>query len=270
MDRANRWYQMNGDTEAEGRRQPGVDPRAAAALKLVAGRVAIDLPRAAPCPSVVASALYGWFSANGRRFSWRSTSDPYRVLIAEILLRKTGAAAVEALLPALFAAYPSARKLATALPGDLVRLLGPIGLGRQRGAQLHALGQRLVSDFGGAVPGKLAELLSLPGVGPYTAVMVAATCSGAPVPAVDTNVARVLCRVFGLAPSHFEARKSPNVWQAARTLLDAWPGPPTALSWALLDLGALICTARKPRCRSCPLQACCAFARPIAASAPCG
>lgn len=257
-----RWYQMPEELKT-GRplSTSAVRRRQDAALRLLTADFLPNLPEKSPPPRAVASALGIWFKACRRQFAWRSTRDPYRILISEILLRKTGAAVVDDFLPKLFAAYPSPRELAAAPVSDLAALLGPVGLARQRGRQLHELGQRLVGDFHGEVPSDLEDLLSLPGVGPYTAAMVAATSFDEPVAAVDTNVARVLCRVFELTPTHSEARKSSNVWQAARALLSAWQGPAVTLNWALLDLGGLICTVRQPRCQSCPLQNYCTFAR---------
>lgn len=215
----------------------------------------------------VSEALELWFAQHGRTFLWRRTAVPYEVLIAEILLRKTVASVVDRSLTQVLARYPSSISLAQAQLDDLVALLAPLGLVNQRAEQLHRLGHCLEIEFVGRIPRSVSELLRLPGVGPYTAAMVAATCFLEPIPAVDTNVARVLCRVFDIVPSHFEARKSPNVWQKAGALLRTWSISPAQFNWALLDLGALICTARQPKCPACPLSKVCDFAQDATSSA---
>lgn len=211
--------------------------------------------------SEVVLSLARWFAINRRVFPWRLTTNAYRVLIAEVLLRKTTAPVVARFLPEFLARYSNPAKLATATLDDLANHLAPIGLSEQRGRQLQALGQVLVQRHAGAVPQTAEELLDLPGVGVYTAALVAAGCFGEQLPAVDTNVARVICRVFDITPARLEARKSPNVWQAAGELLSFWPEHPAEFSWALLDLGALICTVRRPHCATCPLLQSCAYAK---------
>ncbi len=231
------------------------------AQRLVEAPGNITLPRDAPLPGEIARMLLTWFSAYGRCFSWRSGATPYQVLIAEILLRKTGAVVVEDFLPGFFAVYPNAHHLAAAEPEHLTTLLAPLGLSLQRGYQLQQLALRLKHDFHGEVPDQVSALLTLPGVGPYTAGIVAATCFEADIPAVDTNVARVLCRVFGVVPSHAEPRKSTNVWNAAALLIGAAPKSARRLIWAVLDIGGTICVSRTPRCAICPLHSCCLYAR---------
>lgn len=213
-----------------------------------------------PTASQVSTTLLDWFDKHGRWFPWRSERDPLRVLVAEILLRKTGATTVARFLPSFLQRFGKADRLAAAGP-ELEESLQSIGLSRQRGWQLRALGRAIITQYEGRVPSSVSDLETLPGVGRYTSGMVAATCFGASVPAVDTNVARVICRVFGLAPSHFEARKSTNVWKQASALASAAGPRSAALTWALLDLGASICTARTPQCSICPLGDVCLYTR---------
>ncbi len=104
------------------------------------------------------------------------------------------------------------------------------------------------------------SLVELPGIGRYSAGVVAAV-GGEASPAVDTNVARIICRVFGVKPSHAEARKSTNIWQLAWELIEA-SGKPARLTWALLDLAAAVCRVRTPSCDVCPLAAVCRYAPP--------
>ena len=215
------------------------------------------LPDEAPEPRAVARQLLAWFAENRRVFTWRVSRDPFYVLLAEILLRKTGAWAVEQHLPRILAAYPDAYALAGAEEPGIIEVLSPLGLLRQRARQLQELGRTLVQQFDGQVPQEVEALARLPGVGGYTAGIVASTCFGAHVPAVDANVARLLCRVFDLIPSHFEARKSTNVWRLAAMLMQCTQEAGVNLTWAELDLAALVCTARKPDHAGCPLQTAC-------------
>src|SRR5205823_3477839 len=148
--------------------------------------------------------LLAWFAVNGRSFVWREEQSHFRILVAEVLLKQTRAATVEAFYPRFLAVYPDPHALAAALEDDLAFILRPLGFSRQRARHLRALATVLVRDYGGVVPSELAALRELPGIGPYTAGIVKAACFGSDVPAVDTNVARVLCRVLNLAPSHLE------------------------------------------------------------------
>lgn len=220
-----------------------------------------ELPACSPAPREIVGLLLSWFQQYGRSFPWRTSHDPFRVLIAEILLRKTGARAVEQYLPCFFLAYPAPEHLARAEEDALAGHLAVLGLSRQRARQLRDLAAMLVSQHGGKVPGDLHALLRLPGVGVYTAAMVASTCFGVQTPAVDTNVARLLCRVFGLKPSHAEARKSTNVWQLAGSLTQLARADSARLTWAELDLAAATCTARRPNHTACPLRDVCREAK---------
>lgn len=214
-----------------------------------------------PDPRAVAETLLAWFARQGRTFPWREERDPYTVLIAEILLRKTRAAAVAAFLPPFLAHYPGIAALAVVPVTELAAELSPLGLGWQRARQLHELATSVLTEFHGEIPAAVSLLQALPGVGRYTAGIVAATSFDVPVPAVDSNVARVVCRVFGLIPSHAEARKSTNVWAQASELVAVHPDRPVQLTWAVLDLAASLCTARKPDCPHCPLRQFCVYGR---------
>lgn len=224
-------------------------------------RLQYPAPLSTPELEHVAEALLTWFKEHARTFVWRTSKDPFLVLTAEILLRKTGARAVEQFLPTFLDAYPTVRALSSASETELTAALAPLGLGQQRAKQFHELARELTKTFGGEIPAELSDLLRLPGVGPYTAAMVASTCFGKPVPAVDTNIARVVSRVFGLIPSHAEPRKSTNIWDLTGLLVRAREDAVPDTTWAILDFAAAICTARRPKCLSCPLQEHCVWAR---------
>ena len=203
-----------------------------------------------PAPKAVRARLIRWSKGNFRSFPWRRTEDPYAILLAEVLLRKTAARSVPPVYSDLLRKCPTPQTLADSSVGQLKRVLAPLGLSNQRAAQMVALGAALVSH--GGVPPDAGRLATLPGVGPYTAGAVTCFAFGKPSPMVDTNIARVISRVFAITPSRFEARRCPEIWRAARALTTRSRAPRT-LNWAILDLAAAVCRPRSPLCARCPL-----------------
>ena len=204
--------------------------------------------------------LLCWFIEHGRIFSWRESSTPFEVLIAETLLKKTAASAVERFLPEFLARYPNTLSIVETTMAELKDFLMPLGLSKQRSVQIKNLAGALVRDHKGQVPSELTHLLELPGVGPYIASAVRCYAFGAIEAPVDTNVARIIVRLHGFSPSRHEARRSPEVWELAAELVGQDPETVREINWALLDLGALICTARAPKCDRCPLLSKCHYA----------
>jgi A/G-specific adenine glycosylase len=171
------------------------------------------------------------------------------------MLQQTQVARVIEFYPRFLQRYPTLEDLASA-PADEVRESWE-GLGYySRARNLHAAVRRMVTESGGRVPRSPVELARLPGIGAYTAGAVASLAFGAAVPAVDTNVARVLGRVFDLRGAAQGSRRMRRVWVVAAALVP----PRRAADWnqALMDLGALVCTARAPRCPTCPVRSVCA------------
>jgi A/G-specific adenine glycosylase len=200
-----------------------------------------------------------WFRSNGRSFRWRRESNPYLVIVAEVLLKQTTAKVVDRFLPQFLRRYPNMRALAKAERRQLQRLLKPLGLSYQRSKQLRSLARAVMTSYGGRIPSQASDLMNLPGVGPYTANALLSSAHGKPVPIVDTNVVRVLVRLYALKPSKAEARRSPEVWMAASKYLGR-SRQARVLNWALLDLAALVCLPRIPRCMECPLRIDCNYA----------
>ncbi len=222
----------------------------------------IDPPRlsttsnhTAPVPQLLAC----WWTVNRRSFAWRAWTDPFALLITEVLLRQTRAYDAEPILLTLLATWPSAPALAAADPQSLEALLHPLGLGHQRSHQLIRLATELTLNQLGAIYSE-TSLQSLTGIGPYSAAMVAASAWNESTVAVDSNVARVLARVFGLQCQRGELRKSHLVKELATTFLPPFDFPKHA-SWALIDFGALVCTALYPKCTACPLTSTCIWFR---------
>lgn len=207
-----------------------------------------------PDPRVVRRRLLRWARGNLRAFPWRETRDPYSILVAEILLRKTTARMVTATYEEFLRRFPTSSDLADSSVRELTVLLAPLGLSAQRAEQFAALG-RALQDAGG-VPRDVDLLASLPGVGPYSTAAVRCFAFGEAVPMVDTNVARVVSRVFGVTPTRFEARRCPSIWETTATLVKPSKAP-RRLNWSILDIAAALCKPRKPLCHLCPLANTC-------------
>jgi A/G-specific adenine glycosylase len=208
----------------------------------------------------VQHALRAWYRAAGRDLPWRHTRDPYAVLVSEVMLQQTQ---VERVLPKyreFLERFPTLEALAAAPTADVIRAWAPLGY-NVRAVRLWEIARQAVARFGGSLPPTLDGLLELKGIGRYTAGAVACFALGLPVATVDTNIRRVLWRVFrGIEPAEW-----PSGMAAARTALAlaewALPRDPAgAYDWqqALMDLGATICGARRPACEHCPLTTECA------------
>ncbi|HLO50977.1 MAG TPA: A/G-specific adenine glycosylase [Kamptonema sp.] len=194
--------------------------------------------------------LQTWTLDNLRDFPWRRTTDPYSIFIAEFLLQKTGASTASPVYETFISCYPTLEVLAAAPVKDVARLLQPLGL-HFRAQRLCESVQIIVERYSGKIPESEAELLKLPGVGLYTARSICANAFGQPKAVLDTNVARIFERFFGLLGNRVKSRCQ-LLWKAAEQV-----APDTEVGkWnlTLLDFGAIVCTAKKPRCGDCPLR----------------
>jgi len=190
-------------------------------------------------------ALLAWYEPRRRAYPWRTARDPYRILVAEVMLQQTQAARVVRAYRAFLHRFPSLRVLAAAPRAEVLRAWSGLGYNR-RAALLHEAARRIVRDHGGRVPDDPATLRRLPGVGAYTAAAGAAIAFGVSVPAIDVNVARVVVR----ARLGEERATVAAVRRAARAWLDGHD--PAAWNQALMDLGREVCRPL-PRCGECPL-----------------
>jgi A/G-specific adenine glycosylase len=199
----------------------------------------------------VRPALLRWYRGSPRPLAWRITRDPWAILVSEIMLQQTQAARVEPLWLGFLERFPSPRACAEGSVGEVLQRWQGLGYNR-RAVRLHDAARTIVDAHGGRVPDDLARLLSLPGVGDYTARAVLAFAFDRDAAPVDTNVARVLSRAVAGAPT------SPRELQ---DLADEAVPPGEAGDWsqALMDLGAGVCRARSPRCAICPLAGVCAW-----------
>jgi A/G-specific adenine glycosylase len=193
-----------------------------------------------------------------RKLPWRGRRvSAFQLLVAELLLKQTKTEDVARVWPALMTRFPTPIRMARAKRSLLVRLLRPLGLQRQRASHLLQVSKALVQRHRGQVPGEMAELLSLPGVGLYTAAAVACFKFGRRLPIVDANVLRVLGRVTGQELGA-DLRRARRAWEVAWSILplDNWKQH----NYGVLDFAAELCGA-SPRCNECPLRKKCFFAK---------
>jgi A/G-specific adenine glycosylase len=186
-----------------------------------------------------------WYQANGRDLPWRRTRDPYAIVVSEIMLHQTQVSRVIPFYERFLQQYPTVEALARARQRDVKRLTDPLGY-KVRGGWLHAIALHVAEERAGYFPQTLNELRRLPGVGRYTAGAVMSFAFHRDAPILDTNVARLLSRYFGARDSRRE------LWLLASRVIPR--GKAYVFNQALMDLGALVCTARAPRCGSCPLR----------------
>jgi A/G-specific adenine glycosylase len=195
--------------------------------------------------------LLDWFRTNRRDLPWRRTRDPYRVWISEIMLQQTRTEAVLPYYRRFFRAFPSPKALARA-PGDAV-LRAWAGLGYySRARNLHRAARIIVGEHGGRFPVALDEALALPGVGDYTARAVLSIAYGAPLAVLDGNVARVIARREAIEGD----LRAPGRWKKLQAVADGWLARDAPGDWnqAMMELGATVCTPRRPRCGACPVR----------------
>jgi A/G-specific adenine glycosylase len=195
--------------------------------------------------------LRAWFRRNGRDLPWRRTRDPYRVLVSEAMLQQTQVARVVDYYDRFLARFPSLDALARARPRAVRESWEGLGY-YARARNLHALA-RSVSEL----PSDPAQLRELPGIGPYTAGAVASFAFERRAALVDTNVARVLRRVFAPRADFRTARGQQRLWGIAEAVLPVSGRATWTHNQALMELRALVCTARVARCEACPVRGFC-------------
>jgi A/G-specific adenine glycosylase len=198
--------------------------------------------------------LLEWYRKNGRDLPWRNTSDPYHILVSEVMLQQTQ---VDRVLPKYhewLKKYPSLEALAAAPEADVAETWRPLGY-NIRPRRLHAIARESVERYGGELPSDEATLRSFKGIGEYTAGAVLSFAFGQRAAILDTNVARVLYRVFvGRGDPKAHAMKQ-RLWAVSRTVLPH--RHVFDFNQALMDFGATLCTARKPTCLVCPMRTTC-------------
>jgi A/G-specific adenine glycosylase len=209
-----------------------------------------------------------WYDENARDLPWRKPGvGAWAILVSEIMLQQTPVVRVLPAWEAWLARWPAPAALAADTPAEAIRMWGRLGYPR-RALRLRECAVALVERHGGEVPTELTELLPLPGVGSYTARAVAAFAYGQRHPVVDTNVRRLVARAVAGEPDAGPATRPADL-VATEELLPPEPARAARASAAFMELGALVCTARAPRCGDCPLAAVCAW-RASGRAAPSG
>lgn len=201
------------------------------------------------------SGVIDYYRAEGRhKLPWRETRDPWQILISEMLLRKTTAAQVEEVFPHISSRSP--QELANMPREELEGMLTPLGIQRERARLLQRVAEE-VMERGAELLRDKSELLSLPGVGPYTANAVLCFSFGEPEPTLDRNMIRVLERVFSFRSKRSRPHTDPDFWEFATSLVPV--ESPNEYNWGILDLAARICRPSGPRCSECPLLQICDY-----------
>lgn len=196
--------------------------------------------------------LLAWFRRHGRDLPWRRTRDPYRILVSEVMLQQTQVSRVAEYYPAFLKVFPTVDRLAAAPPQAVRAQWDGLGYYR-RAANLHRLAREVVADHQGRIPDDPDQLRALPGVGRYTAGAVLSFAYERPAAAVDTNVSRVIRRVFHpRLPRGVSGER--RVWATAEQLVPRRGAAAWTFNQAIMELGALICTARVKRCGECPVR----------------
>ena len=216
------------------------------------------MPRkSTPRPALAADfrrRLLRWFRRHGRDLPWRRTRDPYRVLVSEFMLQQTQVARVEGYYHRFLARYPTLEALAGSEAARVRESWAGLGYYR-RAANLHRLAREVMLHHAGVIPPDPALLRRLPGVGRYTAGAVASFAYELATPAVDTNVARVIRRAF--RPRATERQ----VWELAAAILPRRGETAWTFNQGIMELGAVVCTARIARCSECPVRRACRTGR---------
>jgi A/G-specific adenine glycosylase len=226
--------------------------------------------------SKIQNSLLAWFRTNARELPWRDNRTPYRVWLSEMMLQQTQVETVIPYFERFLARFSTIDDLAAAPIGDVLKLWERLGY-YARARNLHKAAQVIVNDLQGEWPRTVEGLLALPGIGRYSAGAIASLAFDVDAPVLDGNVIRVLCRVFAIERDPKDTNVREELWQLAEELLPRSPrllgeaagagavpavlgvrGGAGEFNEALMELGALICTPRNPKCDVCPLAKYCA------------
>jgi A/G-specific adenine glycosylase len=223
----------------------------------------------APEPPAIVSALLKWMESSRRNLPWRQHRDPYAVWVSEIMLQQTRAETVAPYFERWMLRFPDIRSLATAPLEDVLKAWEGLGY-YTRARNLHRAALQVVVQNEGHLPQDSRRLMALPGIGRYTAGAILSLAFGLPEPALDGNAKRVLCRLYDIEGSTADAGTQALLWRLATALVVQAPtGRAGDLNEALIELGALVCSPRKPNCGRCPLcTVCIAYGRGLQTERP--
>ena len=222
------------------------------------------MPATPPHPATnhedVQRELLAWFGANERDLPWRHTRDPYRILVSEVMLQQIQVSRAIPFYLAFLDRFPTVEALAAAPLAEAIRVWGDLGR-YKRVVNLHRTAQHIVGVLGGHFPREIEVLKQLPGIGPYTAGAIACFAFEQDTAFIDTNVRRVLHRVFVGVDVPAPTAADADLLNLAATLVP--PGRAWPWNQGLMDFGAVHCTARAPKCPPCPLRPHCQAASQI-------
>ena len=205
--------------------------------------------------SSFADRVLQWGTQNFSVFPWRVSRSPYEILVAELLLKRTTATAAARAYDGFLAMFPSLQDVASAPDEELVKAFSIVGLQYQRTRSMKRLALCILSQHDGEIPGDLESLLNIPGLGHYSATAILSFGHGVPAAVLDTNVERILVRVFG---NSLPPRASLNQLREVAARLLPKEGH-REYNYGLLDLGRQLCTYVGPKCGECPLASNCDF-----------
>lgn len=204
-----------------------------------------------------ASRVVHWQQTHGRHhLPWQNTRDPYRVWLSEIMLQQTQVVTVVGYFDRFVARFPDVGALAAASQDEVLALWSGLGY-YSRARNLHRCAQDVTTLHGGTFPRSAAQLQTLPGIGRSTAAAIASFCFGERVAILDGNVKRVLARVLGYDADLAVAANERTLWERAHAMLPSHDEAMPSYTQGLMDLGAGVCTMRKPQCLICPVQVGC-------------
>ena len=198
--------------------------------------------------------LLAWYRVCQRKLPWRETRDPYRILVSEIMLQQTQVDRVVPKYREFLRRYPTLKALAVARTPELKKMWYPLGY-NVRPLRLKRIAQRALRDHGGRIPDSYDGLLAMDGIGRYTAGAVLSFAFNRDAPIVDTNVARLLLRYFGVRGPIGASKTQRRLWELAEAVIPEGQG--YLINQAMMDFGAIVCTARAPQCPACVLRRTC-------------
>lgn len=202
-------------------------------------------------PPTFRKKLLAWYSTNKRDLPWRETSDPYRIWISEIILQQTRVAQGLPYYDNFIRTFPTVFDLASADEDEVLMIWEGLGY-YTRARNMHACAKMIVTKYHGVFPSSYEEILSLPGIGPYTAAAVSSICFSTPKPVIDGNVFRVLSRIFGIYTDIQSSSAKSEFERLSNSLIDH--DNPGDFNQAIMEFGAINCTPSNPVCSNCSFQ----------------
>lgn len=210
---------------------------------------------------IFANKLLAWYEKNKRDFSWRRTKDPYRILVAEMMLQKTTSKQVAELFDRFIEKYPTPETLAKASLSEIKEIITPLGMEHRRAYRFKRWAEEIVNEYYGKIPDNRRALLALTGVGDYIANSVLCLGYGKELPLLDTNIVRVLSRIFSIRSSKARARTDRKLWDTVERMIPK--GKAREFNLGLVDFGALVCVAKNPKCSVCPMTDFCLYFKEV-------